>query len=61
VERLEELKRYVLNLSIIIPVNIRDLKDDSWVSLQYGKRRGIAHLNFTFSFEINRVCRMGKS
>lgn len=50
-------KKYVLVIvikeinkhsDIYIPVNTKDLNDNSWVALQYGKKRGVTHLNFVF-------------
>jgi plasmid replication initiation protein len=50
-------KKYVLvtaineinkHTDIYIPVNTKDLKDESWVRLQCGSKRKITHLNFTF-------------
>lgn len=50
-------KKYVLIVAIReinkhsdiqIPIDISNLKDDSWKSLQCGKIRGVTHLNFGF-------------
>jgi plasmid replication initiation protein len=42
---IKEINKYS---DIYIPVNIKDLKDESWVRLQCGSKRKITHLNFTF-------------